>query len=111
VASYDDLSPEDQGKIDNLLSHVRPAAGVFAKSSANAEWIIQSGESTNATQLVQSLDSGTIPQKTHLADAQPLTPSEVLQLIADLQKVVDEFGGQSDLFIKACGVNAIITNG
>ena len=43
MPSYDDLSPEDQGKIDDLLSHVRPAAGTFAQSANTAKLIRQSG--------------------------------------------------------------------
>ena len=108
MASYDDLTPDEQQAIDDFMSHVRPAAGVFAQSTNNAQWILSSGDANSAIELIQSLDSGTIPQKTGLADALPLTPAETLQLVADLQKVVDEFASQSDLFIKACGVNAII---
>ena len=110
MASYDDLSPEDQGKIDDLLSHVRPAAGTFAQSSHTAKLIGQSGDVTGATSLISSLDAGTIPNKTGLAEAQPLEPSQVQELLADLEKVVTEFGTpeKSALQIAACGVNAII---
>ena len=108
MASYDDLTAEEQQAIDDFMSHVRPAAGVFAQSTNNAQWILSSGDANNAIALIQSLDAGTIPQETNLADALALTPAETLQLVADLQKVVDEFASQSDLFIKACGVNAII---
>lgn len=110
MPSYDDLSPEDQGKIDDLLSHVRPAAGTFAQSSHNAELIGASGAVTGATALIASLDSGTIPNKTGLAEAQPLEPSQVQELLADLETVVSEFGTpeKSSLQIAACGVNAII---
>ena len=110
MPSYDDLSPQDQEKIDDLLTHVRPAAGTFAQSSHTAKLIGQSGDVTGAVSLIDSLDSGTIPNKTGLAEAQPLTPDQVQELLADLEKVVSEFGSpqKSSLQIAACGVNAII---
>jgi len=110
MPAYDDLSPEDQGKIDDLLSHVRPAAGTFAQSAHTAELIGASGSVTGAVSLIDSLDSGTIPNRTGLAEAQPLTPDQVKELLADLEKVVSEFGSdaKSSLQIAACGVNAII---
>ena len=109
MPSYDDLSPEDQGKIDNLLSHVRPAAGTFAQSSHTAKLIRQSGEVTGAVSLISGLDSGTIPNKTGLAEAQSLEPSQVQELLADLEQVVSEFGSdaKTDLYIAAAGINAI----
>ena len=110
MPSYDDLSPEDQAKIDDLLSHVRPAAGTFAQSAHNAELIGASGSVTGATALISSLNSGTIPNKTGLAEAQPLDPSQVQELLADLEKVVAEFGTpqKTSLQIRGAGVNAII---
>ena len=110
MASYDDLSPEDQGKIDDLLSHVRPAAGTFAQSSHTAKLIGQSGSVTGATALLASLDSGTIPNKTGLAEAQPLEPSQVQELLADLAAVAATYGTpeKTSLQIAAAGVNAII---
>ena len=113
MPSYDDLSPEDQGKIDDLLTHVRPAAGTFAQSAHNAELIGASGAVTGATALIASLDSGTIPNKTGLAEAQPLEPSQVQELLADLAAVAATYGTpeKSALQIAACGVNAIIRGG
>ena len=110
MPSYDDLSPEDQGKIDDLLTHVRPAAGTFAQSANTAKLIGQSGDVTGAKALIDSLNAGTIPNKTGLAEAQPLTPDQGKELLADLEKVVSEFGTpqKSSLQIAACGVNAII---
>ena len=110
MPSYDDLTPEDQAKIDDLLTHVRPAAGTFAQSANTAKLIGQSGDVTGAVSLIDSLDSGTIPNRTGLAEAQPLTPDQVKELLADLEKVVSEFGSpeKSSLQIAACGVNAII---
>jgi len=109
MPSYDDLSPQDQEKIDDLLSHVRPAAGTFAQSSHTAKLIGQSGDVTGATSLISSLDAGTIPNKTGLAEAQPLFPSQVQELLADLAKVVSEFGTdeKTNLYIAASGINAI----
>ena len=110
MPSYDDLSPEDQAKIDDLLSHVRPAAGTFAQSAHTAELIGASGSVTGATALIASLDSGTIPNKTGLAEAQPLSPSQVQELLADLASVAATYGTseKSSLQIAACGINAII---
>ena len=109
MPAYDDLSPEDQAKIDDLLSHVRPAAGTFAQSAHTADLIGASGAGIGATALIASLDSGTIPNKTGLAEAQPLTPDQVQELLADLEKVVSEFGSaaKTDLYIAAAGINAI----
>jgi hypothetical protein len=109
VASYDDLTAEEQAKIDALLTHVRPAAGTFAQSAHTAELICASGSVTGATALIASLDSGTIPNKTGLAEAQPLFPSQVQELLADLAKVVSEFGTdeKTNLYIAASGINAI----
>ena len=76
MPSYDDLSPEDQGKIDDLLTHVRPAAGTFAQSANTAKLIGQSGDVTGSVSLIDSLDSGTIPNRTGLAEAQALEPSQ-----------------------------------
>ena len=113
MPSYDDLTPEEQSKIDDLLTHVRPAAGTFAQSANTAKLIGQSGDVTGAVSLIDSLDSGTIPNKTGLAEAQPLEPSQVQELLADLEKVVSQFGTpqKSALQIAACGVNAIIRGG
>ena len=110
MPSYDDLSPEDQAKVNDLLSHVRPAAGTFAQSAHNAELIGASGAVTGATALIASLDSGTIPNKTGLAEAQPLEPSQVQELLADLAAVAAPYGTpeKSSLQIAAAGVNAII---
>ena len=60
--------------------------------------------------LIDSLDSGTIPNKTGLAEAQPLTPDQVKELLADLAAVASTYGTpeKSALQIAACGVNAII---
>jgi len=109
MPSYDDLSAEDQAKIDDLLTHVRPAAGTFAQSAHNAELIVASGSVTGAVSLIASLDSGTIPNRTGLSEAQPLKPSQVQELLADLEKVVSEFGSdaKTDLYIAAAGINAI----
>lgn len=109
MASYDDLTPEEQAKIDDLLTHVRPAAGTFAQSAHTAELINASGSVTGAVSLIASLDSGTIPNKTGLAEAQPLFPSQVQELLADLQQVVSEFGTdeKTNLYIAAAGINAI----
>ena len=110
MPSYDDLSPEDQGKIDDLLTHVRPAAGTFAQSANTAKLIGQSGVVTGAVSLIDSLDSGTIPNRTGLAEAQALEPSQVKELLADLAAVASTYGTpeKSALQIAACGVNAII---
>ena len=110
MPSYDDLSLEDQQKIDDFLTHVRPAAGTFAQSANTAKLIGQSGSVTGATALIASLDSGTIPNKTGLAEAQPLEASQVQELLTDLGKGVSEFGSEAktNLYIAACGVNAII---
>ena len=110
MPSYDDLSPQDQEKIDDLLSHVRPAAGTFAQSANTAKLIGQSGEVTGAKALIDSLDAGTIPNKTGLAEAQPLSPSQVQELLADLASVAATYGTseKSSLQIAACGINAII---
>ena len=109
MPSYDDLTAAEQAKIDDLLTHVRPAAGTFAQSANTAKLIRQSGEVTGAVSLIDSLDSGTIPNKTGLAEAQPLQPSQVQELLADLEKVVSEFGSdaKTDLYIAAAGINAI----
>lgn len=113
MASYDDLTPEEQQKIDDLLTHVRPAAGTFAQSANSAKLIGESGAVTGAISLVSSLDSGTIPNKTNLAEAQPLDPSQVEELLADLAAVAATYGTpeKTSLQIRAVGVNAIITNG
>ena len=113
MPSYDDLTPEEQAKIDDLLTHVRPAAGTFAQSANTAKLIGQSGDVTGAVSLIDSLDSGTIPNRTGLAEAQPLTPDQVKELLADLEKVVTEFGTpeKTALQIRAAGVNAIIRGG
>ena len=110
MPSYDDLTPDDPSQLADLLTHVRPAAGTFAQSANTAKLIGQSGDVTGAVLLIDSLDSGTIPNKTGLAEAQPLTPDQVQELLADLEKVVSEFGSpqKSSLQIAACGVNAII---
>jgi len=110
MPSYDDLSPEDQQKIDDLLTHVRPAAGTFAQSANTAKLIGQSGDVTGATALVNSLDAGTIPNKTGLAEAQALSPDQVKELLADLASVATTYGTpeKSSLQIAAAGVNAII---
>ena len=110
MPSYDDLSAEDQAKIDDLLTHVRPAAGTFAQSAHNAELIGASGSVTGAVSLIASLDSGTIPNRTGLSEAQPLEPSQVQELLADLAAVSSTYGTpeKSALQIAACGVNAII---
>ena len=110
MPAYDDLSPEDQAKIDDLLSHVRPAAGTFAQSANTAKLIGQSGDVTGAKALIDSLDSGTIPNRTGLAEAQPLSPDQVKELLADLASVAATYGTpeKSALQIAACGVNAII---
>lgn len=110
MPSYDDLSPEDQGKIDDLLSHVRPAAGTFAQSAHSAQLINASGSVTGAVSLIDSLDSGTIPNKTGLAEAQALAPDQVKELLSDLAAVAATYGTaeKSALQIAACGVNAII---
>ena len=110
MPSYDDLTPEDQAKIDDLLTHVRPAAGTFAQSSHTAKLIGQSGDVTGAKALIDSLDAGTIPNKTGLAEAQPLTTDQVKELLADLAAVAATYGTpeKSALQIAACGVNAII---
>tara|TARA_Y100000593_G_scaffold70502_1_gene129435 strand:- start:133 stop:471 length:339 start_codon:yes stop_codon:yes gene_type:complete len=109
MPSYDDLSADDQQKIDDLLTHVRPAAGTFAQSANTAKLIGQSGDVTGAVSLIDSLDSGTIPNRTGLAEAQPLSPDQVKELLADLEKVVSEFGSdaKTDLYIAAAGINAI----
>ena len=111
MPTYADLSPEEQGKIDDLLTHVRPAAGTFAQSSHTAKLIQQSGQVTGAVSLIDSLDAGTIPNKTNLAEAQPLEPSQVQELLADLAAVAATYGTpeKSALQLAACGVNAIIT--
>ena len=110
MPSYDDLTPEDQSKSDDLLTHVRPAAGTFAQSANTAKLIGQSGDVTGAVLLIDSLDSGTIPNKTGLAEAQPLTTDQVKELLADLAAVAATYGTpeKSALQIAACGVNAII---
>ena len=110
MPSYDDLTPEDQAKIDDLLTHVRPAAGTFAQSANTAKLIGQSGDVTGAKALIDSLDAGTIPNKTGLAEAQPLTTDQVKELLADLAAVAATYGTpeKSALQIAACGVNAII---
>ena len=110
MPSYDDLTPEDQAKIDDLLTHVRPAAGTFAQSAHTAKLIGQSGDVTGAKALIDSLDAGTIPNKTGLAEAQPLTTDQVKELLADLAAVAATYGTpeKSALQIAACGVNAII---
>ena len=110
MPSYDDLSPQDQEKIDDLLTHVRPAAGTFAQSSHTAKLIQQSGEVTGAVSLIDSLDSGTIPNKTGLAEAQPLEPSQVQELLADLAAVAATYGTpeKTSLQMRAAGGNAII---
>tara|TARA_Y100000593_G_scaffold77412_1_gene143354 strand:+ start:697 stop:1032 length:336 start_codon:yes stop_codon:yes gene_type:complete len=110
MPSYDDLSPEDQAKIDDLLTHVRPAAGTFAQSAHTAKLIGQSGDVTGAKALIDSLDSGTIPNRTGLAEAQPLTPDQVKELLADLAAVAAMYGTpeKTALQIRAAGVNAII---
>ena len=110
MPSYDDLTPEAQAKIDDLLTHVRPAAGTFAQSANTAKLIGQSGDVTGAKALIASLDAGTIPNKTGLAEAQPLTTDQVKELLADLAAVAATYGTpeKSALQIAACGVNAII---
>ena len=110
MPSYDDLTPEDQAKIHDLLTHVRPAAGTFAQSANTAKLIGQSGDVTGAKALIDSLDAGTIPNKTGLAEAQPLTTDQVKELLADLAAVAATYGTpeKSALQIAACGVNAII---
>ena len=110
MPSYDDLTPEDQSKIDDLLTHVRPAAGTFAQSAHTAELIGASGAVTGATALISGLDSGTIPNRTGLAEAQSLTPDQVQELLADLAAVATTYGTpeKTALQIRACGVNAII---
>ena len=110
MPSYDDLTPEEQAKIDDLLTHVRPAAGTFAQSANTAKLIGQSGDVTGAVSLIDSLDSGTIPNRTGLAEAQAMEPSQVKELLADLAAVASTYGTpeKSALQIAACGVNAII---
>ena len=110
MPSYDDLTPEEQAKIDDLLTHVRPAAGTFAQSANTAKLIGQSGDLPGAVSLIDSLDSGTIPNRTGLAEAQPLSPDQVKELLADLASVAATYGTpeKSALQIAACGVNAII---
>ena len=110
MPSYDDLTPEEQAKIDDLLTHVRPAAGTFAQSANTAKLIGQSGDVTGAVSLIDSLDSGTIPNRTGLAEAQPLTPDQVKELLADLAAVAATYGTpeKTSLQIRAAGVNAII---
>ncbi len=110
MPSYDDLTAAEQAKVDDLLTHVRPAAGTFAQSAHTAELIGASGSVTGAVSLIDSLDSGTIPNRTNLAEAQPLTPDQVKELLADLAAVAATYGTpeKSALQIAACGVNAII---
>ena len=110
MPSYDYLTPEEQAKIDDLLTHVRPAAGTFAQSANTAKLIGQSGDVTGAVSLIDSLDSGTIPNRTGLAEAQALEPSQVKELLADLAAVASTYGTpeKSALQSAACGVNAII---
>ena len=109
MPSYEELSSEDQQKVDEALQHIRPACGTFAQSSAKAAWITQSAQVSGALDIIATID-GAIPNATGLSQAGDLTAAEVAELVADLQSIADTYGTDPKraLHLKACGVNAII---
>tara|TARA_B100000029_G_scaffold146623_1_gene141950 strand:- start:2923 stop:3258 length:336 start_codon:yes stop_codon:yes gene_type:complete len=110
VATYDDLAPDQQAAIDELMRLVRPLGRTFAQAAHRAGVIQQSHQQTTKA-ILDSLDAGSeIPNKTDLAGATAMTVEDVAGLLADLAVVESSFGPADNTarYLKAAGLNAVI---
>jgi len=110
MPSYDDLTPAEQATIDACMLLVRPTGGSFARSSAKAKLIGQDSVVSGAAALIASLDSGTVPNKTNLAGALPMSPANCQTMLAQLDAIASTYGtdANTEIYIRAAGVNAIL---
>lgn len=109
MPGYDDLTPAEQATVDACMLLVRPTGGMFAKSAAKAKLIAQDSVVSGAAALIAGLD-GTIPNKTNLAGALPMSAADCQTMLAQLDAIASTYGtdANTELYIRAAGVNAIL---
>lgn len=108
MATYAELSAEDQAVVDNTVNLVRGAAAEMARIW-NTIKAIQ--DDTNAFALVTSITAGeTIPNTSGLAGSDDMTRSEVVAVWNVLEGIHNNNDNATNraAFSKAAGVNAML---
>ena len=106
MATYAELSAEDQAVVDNTINLIRAAAGERARAWNRQKAI---ADDSNAIALVTSIDAGaTIPNTSGLAGADDMTRSELVAVWNTLEedRAANDDATNRAAFSKAAGVNA-----
>lgn len=119
MALYTELSPQDQGIVDNLVNFVRAGSGEVARVFNHLKAI---ADDANGLAIFATLDAGAVvPNKSGLAGADDMTATELatlFNLMESVRQVVDLGNGGASVGVpnppfraqatKASGINAML---
>jgi len=108
MATYAELSTDDQKVVDNTVNLIRSSAGEIARLFNH---LVAIANDTNAVNLVLSIDANeTIPNTSGLAGSDTLTRSEVVAIYNALNAIrtANDTAPNRAAWSKASGINAML---